>query len=607
MGISTILIRDTYQVSENCELEIKLTSDTELDTGTRVEIQLPNSWSLVNGPSFTRQFQATDPDGAHFVEFKSEDGNVFFEISITACNQIYEKGASRHGRNIAGILKSGKLKAGEAIIFRYRNTFAPYITDKSELKVKINGISPEKKLKLITLPGPCAFTRIIVPSGAKPDEEFPILIVSLDSFDNCSSSSLEKKTLYCNDGGIVAENLNFTGSMIVPFRISKEGVFRFKMDNTVSNAIRISKSDKAPCWGDLHIHTKLSHDGQGEDPYPYARDVSGLDFAASAEHWQSLGEPGYEIIKIWAENSYEPGKFVTIPADERNPVQWNGHHNIYFRDMEYFMQNKVHPFDSSFVPEESWPEFDEKRAMIIPHHTGISFGGLPKNGSGEAVDLSKCEERHLIPAMEIYSHHGQSEVYNPQHILSYEFNRMRNPERRANTSFPGPYYAQNYWMAGEKIGVIASSDEHSGQGGRRHGGIAAVYVEKLTRESVFDAIRARHSYGTTGERILLDFRINGTAIGETLKIPRKQEVKISLKVWGTATLLRVDILRFRFGIDTAFVPVLSDAPRPETMDIGYKLTETVSDNCVYYARITQEPLEWPGMAWTSPIWVETEQ
>jgi hypothetical protein len=244
--------------------------------------------------------------------------------------------------------------------------------------------------------------------------------------------------------------------------------------------------------------------------------------------------------------------------------------------------------------------------MLIPHHTGIIFGSYTGKNRGCRIELSGRERMELTPAVEIYSHHGQSESYNPQHILSYEFNRMRNPERRANTSSPGPHYAQNYWMDGIKLGVIASSDEHSGQGGRRHGGITAVFAEKLTRESVFDAIRNRHTYGTTGERILLDFSINGIPMGQVVKIKSGSNLDISLKVFGTNTLLRLEILRFRFGTDSSFVPILSEAPRPETVDAERNLSDTASGNVIYYARVTQEPLEWPGMGWTSPIWIEIE-
>ena len=36
----------------------------------------------------------------------------------------------------------------------------------------------------------------------------------------------------------------------------------------------------------------------------------------------------------------------------------------------------------------------------------------------------------------------------------------------------------------------------------------------------------------------------------------------------------------------------------------YVLDDELLSACVYYARVTQEPLEWPDMAWSSPIWID---
>ncbi|MFH1024611.1 MAG: hypothetical protein V1809_14615, partial [Planctomycetota bacterium] len=72
----------------------------------------------------------------------------------------------------------------------------------------------------------------------------------------------------------------------------------------------------------------------------------------------------------------------------------------------------------------------------------------------------------------------------------------------------------------------------------------------------------------------------------------------------TETLLRVDILRHRFGTDAGFRPVASVFPRPESPDAAVSFEDVVAGPCMYYARVTQQPLSWPGMAWTSPIWVD---
>lgn len=159
-------------------------------------------------------------------------------------------------------------------------------------------------------------------------------------------------------------------------------------------------------------------------------------------------------------------------------------------------------------------------------------------------------------------------------------------------------------MAKRRLGVIAGSDDHTGRGGRPHGGIAAVFAEQLSPQAVFDAIRARRCYGTTGERILLEFTVDGAGMGQQAARAIGSKLPVRLAVWGTELLLRVDVLRYRFGVDAAFVPILSSSPRPESTDAAFELEDDFTGPCVYYARVMQEPLDWPAMAWSSPIWID---
>ncbi|MFO7900717.1 MAG: DUF3604 domain-containing protein [Planctomycetota bacterium] len=623
MAVHARLEADTFPVTEPCSVEIVCTSDHELGPGDTVQFQFPHSWSLVTGPSFTRALQADDPDGEHYVQVTAPGTDAVFEHTIRPRQLNFPEHESRHGRLVTGTVERGTVPAGAEIRLGYHNTFAPYVAEEETVWVAVGGESPAEPPAIRTTAGPAEAVRLIVPSGVEPGRPFDVLAVSLDRFDNRSATTFEDRSLVlAGDGSTVADGLTFTGSTRVPVTLDKEGVYRFRMDETVSNAVKVATDCRGPYWGDIHIHTKLSGDGQGVNPYPYARDVSGLEFAAAMDHWDALGEGGYDILEAWAAADNEPGRFVTLFGDERNPPALTGHHNLYFRDLETFRKHRALPGrGSKRDPDDEAAALellDPSRAMLIPHHTGIQFGALSTEGIGAAVNWDAWDDPGLRPACEIYSHHGQSELYAPQHCLAYEFNRMRNPERRANSSVPGPYYAQDYWMAGWRIGCLASSDQHSGQGGRRHGGVAAVRAPELTREALFDAIRRRHCYATTGERILIEFSIDDIEMGQCGQTAPGQRVDVSLRVWATDLLLKVEILRFRFGVDTRFSPLVSEAPRPhkkrhthlasgprqESMDAAYQLEDEITHPCMYYARVVQEPLEWPAMAWTSPIWID---
>ena len=625
MPVDAKLTRDSFEIAEPCSVEILATSTRDLVPGDTVEFQFPNSWSLVSGPSFTRPFQTDDPAKPHYCQVTAPGCTAAFEHTIVKRQLNFPEHTSRHGRCIVATLTSGSVPAGGRLVLCYANTFAPYVAEVEEVFVRVKGESPDPAPAITTRPGPHRTMRLHVPSGVEPGEPFDVLVVSLDRFENASATTFENQSLLRSGGAVIAEGLTFTGTVRVPAAVDRPGVYRFKLGEATSNAVKVAPGCRGPFWGDIHIHTKLSSDAQGVNPYPYARHVSGLDFAAAMDHCDSLGERGYEMLEAWAEADHKPGKFVTLLGDERNPEALTGHHNLYVRDVETFRETRA-AWDEDAKPSPQQEaaalcRLDPARAMLIPHHTGISFGSLKPGGLGASVDWNAwAVPEALRPVMEIYSHHGQSELYCPQHCLAYEFNRTRNPERRGNTSTPGPHYAQDYWMAGRRIGVIGSSDEHSGQGGRRHGGIAAVFATELTREGVFDALGERRCYATTGERIRLEFSVDDVPMGGCAKRAGGSSVHLALDVWGTDLLLHVEILRHRFGVDSAFVPILSQPPRldpaaghigaggphPETTDASYRLEDAITGPCVYYARVTQEPLEWPGMAWSSPVWIDVE-
>ena len=96
-------------------------------------------------------------------------------------------------------------------------------------------------------------------------------------------------------------------------------------------------------------------------------------------------------------------------------------------------------------------------------------------------------------------------------------------------------------------------------------------------------------------------------MGETCQKTIGETVNIKLNVWGTADLLRVELLRYIFEKKSSFKPILSCAPRPESMEASYNIKDEIKGDCMYYVRVTQKPLDWPDMAWSSPIWIETNK
>jgi hypothetical protein len=215
------------------------------------------------------------------------------------------------------------------------------------------------------------------------------------------------------------------------------------------------------------------------------------------------------------------------------------------------------------------PHFDGGNIMIIPH-----FGGRPANPSWGNNDM--------IRLIEIYSDHFRSEE------RLYEFYK-------------------NNWH----YGYMASSDSHSGNPGysmtfpknykiqdtpweeQEIGtSLVAVYAEELTRESVFDNLFARHCYATTGDRIILSFKVNGHLMGSEISAGRK--VNIDIEAMGTETIQEVQLIR-NMEVIRSFDPGTNDFSITLQDEPDYSTGKSV-----YYTRVVQENDE---IAVSSPVWV----
>lgn len=346
-------------------------------------------------------------------------------------------------------------------------------------------------------------------------------------------------------------------------------------------------------WGDLHSHTHYSVDGVGHNNFEYARYTSGLNFYAMTDHsTPALGEYaqglGPSVPEVWAEYNalterhYAPGEFVTLHAYECSLEAPYGHHNVYFRNRP-----------GELVPEERslgelWAALTSGQALTIPHHTGkmpFPIFWFPHNPE-------------LDRNIEIYSAHGLSEAYNPSHPLSFEHSTFTDP----SFSVKGPQYAQDAWIEGLRFSTIASSDDHRAHPGQPQYGLAAVAATGLTRDEIFEGLYHRHTYGTTGVKILLDFTINGQGMGQEVQVSGVPSLVV--EAHGTDTIELLEVLRYSKS-DRSFE--IAYAIHPSSPDLKWsQVDERFKEDSIYYVRLRQAGTirNKIAMAWSSPIWVK---
>jgi len=131
---------------------------------------------------------------------------------------------------------------------------------------------------------------------------------------------------------------------------------------------------------------------------------------------------------------------------------------------------------------------------------------------------------------------------------------------------------QDAFEANYRVGVVCNSDGHKGRPGACYpgasffgsqGGLTCFIADRLDRDAIFEAMRRRHHYGTTGTRMLLDVSATARDAEVFSRDPSVREaagsvrtaqigmgdiarvdgdtVEVTVRVAGSAPIERVDI------------------------------------------------------------------
>ena len=360
----------------------------------------------------------------------------------------------------------------------------------------------------------------------------------------------------------------------------------------LSNPIVVRESPPARriLWGDLHTHTRYS-DGRGtpDEMFEFGRRYAALDFCAISDHAFITTDEMWEDIQRATKRHHRPGEYVTFLGYEwSGPRDVGGDHNVYttqdemplfrsFLQYNYANLRQYHGGERQAGHVEDLfralgENYRDENLLTIPH-----YGGRPGN--------PQWHNDRLQRGIEIFSDHRRSEDW-----------------------------VSTFLERGHRVGVIASTDNHSGNAGygvrrrdvtrgpdgalysrfspaERGTALLAVHAEEITRESVFQAIYHRRTYATTGERIAVRFAIGGQPMGSEIRADGP--VELSAEVTGTGRLRMLRVVkngRILYATDP-----MSDRAAFELVD-----PDGAPDGAYYYLDVTQADGE---KAVTSPVWV----
>lgn len=330
-------------------------------------------------------------------------------------------------------------------------------------------------------------------------------------------------------------------------------------------------------WGDLHMHSNISHCSlhQGfhatelEEKYRFCRDVGNLDFAMDTDHDNMTD---FEWMRVKRQSGFHnrSADFVAFTGYEYTSSMMKdhenfGHRNVLFLDDDAELLRIRDP--RSDTPEKLWSNLNPERSITIPHHPACREHLFNRDHFNSEFDR----------LVEIFQVRGSDEYYgSPMNPLLY-----------GRSSVKG-YSIIDGLNRGYRFG-FTSGGEHEGVG------VTAVLAKDLSRQSIFDALKARRTYATTGIRMLFEFRVNGSLMGS--EIPAAKSPEIYIRVVGTEDISNIRLMRDGCSVKewdnlgcSAAIKYIDESLTNDLMKMPH----------YYYAVIAYANDE---MAWSSPVFL----
>jgi len=271
-----------------------------------------------------------------------------------------------------------------------------------------------------------------------------------------------------------------------------------------------------------------------------------------------------EIVKA-ADAAYQPGRFTTFAGFEwtANPQKRNLHRVVVFRDTQHLPDMVLSALESE-DPETLWKWMDDLRArgstlLAIPHNGNASDGRMFETVKfdGKPIDAAYNRTRAANePLYEISQIKGTSETHpslspNDEFAGFEQWDYTLSADSQRPTRHRGSFarqallegLSQEAMGNGNpfKYGFIGDTDTHNAAGSNEEfnytgkfafendpshrlngfegqpqgqiqqvrefssGGLAGVWAEENTRESIFDAMQRRETFGTSGTMIKVRF------------------------------------------------------------------------------------------------------
>ncbi len=483
--------------------------------------------------------QFDDPASENYVSVTASNGAIL-DCSYHKKNNIRPWGNTIHIRIVKGYLKRG-----DKITIHYGNPakgcpgirMQTFCEDTFEFKVLVDAFATfdfaeiEKSPTLKVIPGPAEKYVAVLPTLVKTSEPFDLKIKAEDKWGNPTT---DNRQLYLKSNTQIknlTEKVEFDNdTLIIPgLKCDEQADIKIDIYDSKGNFLCSSnflKQIKEPeyfhYWGDLHGQSEETiGSNTAKEYFTFARDKAFLDVAAHQGNDFQITKPFWEDLNKLTKDFYQRNKFVTFPGYEYSAnTALGGDHNIYYLNEGEQIYRSCHGlvYDYSdtgtdcHTTKELFDKLKDKESFVYAHV------------GGRYADLSVAKDAGLTPAIEIHSAWGTFE-----------------------------WLLHDALKLGLRPGVVANSDGHKGRPGASYpgaskfgsyGGLTCFLAKDLTREAIYESIKSRHHYATTGCRMFLNVTAktqNQTALMGDIVKAGNHNVKLCVEISSESPIEKIDV------------------------------------------------------------------
>ena len=290
---------------------------------------------------------------------------------------------------------------------------------------------------------------------------------------------------------------------------------------TISSGLSVPKA----LFGDLHVH---SDDTVGTESsiynFSYGREIAALDVLGYTANDFQITKERWDATTDLITSLNKPGEFVIFPGTEwcGNSAAGGDHNVIFLADPA--THPPEFPFDrhGNVARSFEWSEHGPKD--LVP-------GAWPLD-EVYCTYARKADDHILIP-----------------HVGGRRCNLAWHHPKLGRLIEIGSTWGQFEWLLqdavrrGWKLGVSANSDEHRGRCGGgvpgtavfgTRGGLTGIIAPKLERRDIAHALRARHTFATTGQRLvgLVQTADQSAIQGDEIKIAKQETLELKYQFFG---------------------------------------------------------------------------